>query len=157
MSFRKGVTFNPLSWLGWLIRLIARVKYNHVAVLFNINDVWFLQEAIGDGVVTKPFLNSNAANYYTHYSIEEYRVQLSRKDIMDRILKSTGIKYDFAGLLFYQLWFNLFRKWIGSAVKGKEKFYCYEHVAYVFGFADSYKIVPKTLNENFIIIKEGVL
>ena len=48
ISFKKGITINPLTWLGGLIRLIAKVEYNHTAILFNIDSDWCLQEAIGE-------------------------------------------------------------------------------------------------------------
>lgn len=150
MSFRKGVTFNPLSWLGWLIRLIANVKYNHTGVLYY-SGCWMLQEAIGDGVISQPLKESNAWNYYTHYSIEESE---NKKALFQRIAEIEGFKYDFVGLLFFQLWLNLFDKWIGSAVHDGKKYYCYESVAYVFDIDEK---KPSEINKHFIIIYEGTI
>jgi hypothetical protein len=148
LSFKKGVTFHPLSWLGGLIRLIARVKYNHVGVLYY-RDVWYLQEAIDKGVISEPFVNSNAYHYYSHYSIEE---SPTKQACIMRIREIEGKKYDYKGLLFYQLWLNLFNKWIGKAAKDGDKYYCYEAVATVFDIREK---KPTEINSHFITIYEG--
>ncbi len=148
MSFRKGVTFNPLTWLGWLIRLIANVKYNHTGVLYYAG-CWMLQEAIDKGVKSAALHESNAWHYYTHFSIEESE---NKKGMYQRIAQIEGYKYDFVGLLFFQLWLNIFDKWIGSAVSDGKKYYCYESVAFVFDIEEK---KPSEINKHFITIYEG--
>ena len=149
MSFRKGLTWNPLTLLGWLIRLIARVKYNHTGVLYY-SGCWMLQEAIDKGVISKPLFESNAWHYYTHFSIEESE----KKAQYQRIALIEGFKYDYVGLLFYQFYLNIFDKWIGSAVHDGKKYYCYESVAYVFNIDEK---KPREINKHFIIIYEGTI
>ena len=148
MSFRKGVTFNPLTWLGWLIRLIANVKYNHTGVLYYAG-CWMLQEVIDKGVKSAALHESNAWHYYTHFSIEESE---NKKGMYQKIAQIEGYKYDFVGLLFFQLWLNIFDKWIGSAVSDGKKYYCYESVAFVFDIEEK---KPSEINSHFITIYEN--
>ena len=150
MSFRKGLTWNPLTLLGWLIRLIARIKYSHTGVLYY-SGCWMLQEAIGDGVLSKPLKESNAWNYYSHHSIEESE---NKKALFQRIAEIEGYKYDFAGLLFFQFYLHIFNRWIGSAVNDGKKYYCYESVAYVFNINEK---KPSEINKHFITIYEGTI
>lgn len=155
ISFRKGITLNPMSWLGGLIRFFAKVKYNHVAVLFYKNNEWKLQEAIDAGVITTKYENSNAVGYYSEYQLETPKFEYEINTVLNRIDFIENKKYDYEGLLFLQLLLNLFKKWYGKGKNGDKKFYCYEAVAYVFSINDSYKILPKKFNELFEIIENG--
>ena len=152
ISFRKGLTWNPMSLLGVLIRFFAKIKYNHTAILFYLNGGWLLQEAIEEGVKTTLFEKSHAIKYYSHFIIEEPDFEYNYKFSLQRTSIIEGKKYDFKGLLFYQLFLNLFGKWYGKAKDGDKRYYCYESVAYVYGIVDAYKLKPKELNEMFIII-----
>jgi hypothetical protein len=149
MSFTKGITWNPLSWLGGAIRQIANIEYNHTGVLYFMEGKWKLQEAIGDGVVSKPFYDSNAYAYYTEWTIEEASFEYSYIRAISRISSIEGKKYDYKGLLFYQFYLNVFDKWLGRAVKDGDKYYCYETVQYIFDIEER---KPKDINSKFITI-----
>ena len=149
MSFTKGITWNPLSWLGGAIRLIADIEYNHTGVLYFMEGQWKLQEAINEGVVSKPFYDSNAYDYYTHWIIEEPTFEYSYSKAISRIHSIEGKKYDLKGLLFYQFYLNIFDKWLGRAIKDGDKYYCYETVQYIFGLQER---KPKDINSKFITI-----
>ena len=149
MSFTKGITMNPLTWLGGAIRLIANIEYNHTGVLYFMEGKWKLQEAIGDGVISKAFYDSNAYKYYPEWTIEEASFSFMYEKAISRIHDIEGKKYDFKGLLFYQAYLNIFNKWLGKAVNDGDKYYCYETVQYIFGL-DVKK--PKDINSKFITI-----
>ena len=157
ISFFRKASLLPSTWLGGLIRIFARIKYNHTGVLYYmpIKKCWCLQEAIGDGVVMTSFLNSNAFKYYTDYEIGFLKPQGTLNmvwEISQRMLEIEGKRYDFKGLLWHQLWLSLFNKWIGRAVKDGDRYYCYEAVAYVFGID---KKKPRDINDRFITIEYG--
>jgi len=150
VSFKKGYTLNPLSWLGEAIRLIADIDYNHTGVLYYKDGNWYLQEAIDDGVVSKIFTESNAFHYYTEYTVETFKFTYNYNECIARLNEIEGKKYDFLGLLVYQFYLNLFNKWIGRAARDKDKFYCYESVAYIF---DINSKKPKDINSNFVVLR----
>jgi hypothetical protein len=152
VSFTKGITWNPLSLLGGAIRLIADIDYNHTGVLYYINNNWYIQEAIDEGVKSDIFENSNAYHYYTDYIIEEPKFEYNYDECIKKIFEIEGKKYDFKGLLFYQFWLNIFNKWVGKASRDKDRFYCYESVAYIFNINEK---KPKDINSKFTIIKKN--
>lgn len=157
ISFKRELGLNPFTWLGAAIRTIAKIPYNHTGVLFFENGVWMIQEAIGKGVKKQVWLESNAYNFYTHFVVQEIKEpKLTVNEMLHRISFSEGLKYDYAGLLFFQLLLNVVKKWFGKKYQDK-KFYCYEHVAYVFGFDNSFKVSPKEFNKHFEVVEEGVL
>lgn len=132
---------NPMSWLATLIRFFAKVKYNHVGVITTDNGELFINEAVGKGIV-KRSLSSRITN----------RKILVRRKIsyVDEIAFSTiansqiGKKYDYAGLLWFQLWYQLFKEWLGykSPEKAANRFYCYEYAAWCHEYKDWQMVNP---------------
>lgn len=136
--FRDSFSWNPMSWLATLIRFFAGVKYNHVGIVIG-TDIF---EAIGRGIVRRPLLQRISGR---KIKVNRRKSHLPDEIIKQRAFYNLGRKYDFAGLLWFQLWFQLFKHWIGfkSPEKAARKFYCYEFVAYVHDEKDWWKVNPK--------------
>src|SRR3990167_3222306 len=117
--------FDPLSWLSAAIRYFAKIKYNHTGIIFKMEGIPFIFEAVGRGVIC------TEANYRLSGKItlvRTPRVPPAIREFRRAVSKAGHTKYDFVGLLFYQLFFQIFHIWIGSNNKNKadDRFYCYE-------------------------------
>lgn len=137
---------NPMSWLGWAIRKIAAVKYNHVRIVVEKEGVLGFIHAIEEGVIFEPLFYKPKresicvkGNFYIS-NIKQYNADL---------LEQEGKKYDFINLLLIQLLWNGLHLWIGSRTeeKAKKRFICYELAFYAdrqyLGF-DWWTIKPST-------------
>lgn len=149
ISFSQKLSWKPTTWLGALIRVFANIEFNHTGILYYLNDKWMIQEAIDkSGVKSDIFINSNAYHYYNNYRLEEPDFDYDYDECMKRLFSIEGKLYDYKGLLFYQLWLNIFNKWIGRAKTDGKRYYCYESVAYIFGITEK---KPKNINSKFNI------
>lgn len=152
--FRDSFSWNPMTWLATLIRFFAKIKYNHVGVIID-NDIY---EAIGSGVVRRPF---RARLIGRKVKINRKKQPAKAYELRQLAYDCLGRKYDFAGLFWFQLWFQLFKKWIGfkSQEKAARRFYCYEFAAYVNQEPDWWKVNPKEFlnSKKYIEIFEGTI
>lgn len=123
--------YNPLTWVTPIIRFLTKNYYNHVGVVVSNWEVPFINEAIETGVITIPLkdrLNGKDIKVLRHESgliksEKEFAVKANGK------LGHTG--YDFSGLLFYQLIFQLTGCWLGHTGKhAEDRMYCGEYVAW---------------------------
>ena len=161
LSFYNRVKwYNPFTWLGFLIRLIAGIPYNHTAVIYydQTQKEWFIQEANNKGITSKIWFIANCIKIYDVCAIQKentnffYSGQTEYTDCLQTIKNIENSKYDYKGLLLYQLVLNIFKRWVGSNYQD-EKYYCYEHVALVFQFSSAYKVVPKEFDKLFTTIE----
>jgi hypothetical protein len=145
--FHDSLSWNPMSWLATLIRFFAKIKYNHVGVVVGDE----LYEAIGRGIVRRPLKDRIKGR---KIKVNRRKEHLPVNLIMIRANENLGKKYDFAGLLWFQLWYQLFKEWIGfkSPEKAARKFYCYEFAAYVHAENEWWKVNPKDFinSKNYI-------
>jgi len=51
----KAIWYNPLTWLGPIIRKIAKIEYNHVGVIVELYNKPFVFEAIDKGFLPMSF------------------------------------------------------------------------------------------------------
>lgn len=138
--FRDSLSWNPMSWLATLIRFFARVKYNHVGIVVFDSGDFCIVEAIGRGIVKRSLTDR----------LKGRKVKIRRQKqpiptINGRALSMVGTEYDFAGLLWYQLIFQVSGEWVGykSPEKAARKFYCYEFAAWCVGWSQWWMVNPK--------------
>ena len=159
--FNRVKWYNPFTWLGFSIRLIAGIPYNHTAVIYfdRTQEQWLTQEANDEGVKSKIWFTANCQKIYDVCAIQSIKIVDARfsdegdyQVKLSRIRRLEGRKYDYKGLLLYQLILNVFKKWIGKESQDN-RYYCYEHVAEIFGFNNAYKVVPKEFDKLFTTIQ----
>lgn len=128
----KAIWYNPLTWLGPIIRKIAKIEYNHVGIICKINGELFLAEAINKG-----FMPTNLEEKLkTDKHIKDWCVlrpvyEFDKFKLNKECISLLGNKYDYKGLLWNQLILNLFGIWIGRKNNQQDKLYCYEAVFYL--------------------------
>jgi len=122
--------FKPMSWLGVLIRLFTKVKYNHVGLIVLIEKLPFVIEAVGRGVIITPYRQRT-----NDKKIMIKRGSLSIKDSFSReALGYCGhTKYDVLGLVWHQLLWNITGVYTNAKndSEAAERFYCYEFAAFM--------------------------
>lgn len=150
----KGFWYNPLTWISWFIRKIAKIEYNHVGVVVKIHNVLFIYEAVDKGFLPKKLSDKLKEKRIKDYII--LRTEFIPKDFSKKATKLLGTSYDFKGLLWNQLILNITGEWIGRKTNQQDKLYCYEAVFYLYKeiFPEWWKEHPKNLfkNKNFNII-----
>jgi hypothetical protein len=139
-----------MSWLSALIRLFARIRYNHTGVIVNNWSIPFVNEAVGRGIISIEAKERMAGK---QVKIFRRKNPIIERDFAIRANSKLGkTPYDFSGLLFYQLAFQLFHVWIGTKNKerAEKKMYCYEYIAWLHSdiFSDWWKINPKDIEKN---------
>lgn len=143
----KFSLWSPMSWLSALIRFFARIKYNHVGIIAydDVTGELCVFEAVAKGITSTSFAQRIKNRKIL---IRRPRYYLKKDDAyyFDVCNSNKNKKYDKAGLLWEQLWLQLFGRWIGTTneEKAKQKFYCYEFAAYVSGEENWYQINPQT-------------
>jgi hypothetical protein len=155
------VWYKPMSWLSALIRLFTKSYYNHVGVVVCNWGVPFLNEAIEIGVT--PIMLSERING------SDIRVIRPKSPIMDEKtfamqanskLGRTG--YDFKGLLFYQLIYQLTGHWLGHTDAGHadRRMYCAEYGAWMYKniFKDWWEVAPNVIDQSvaFFTVFKGI-
>jgi len=143
--------WNPMSWLSQAIRRIAKVRYNHVGVIAEINNKMMLFEARGRGVMVSKVVNRiEDVTYTDEFAVFRRNEHVNERKILDEALEIVGwTRYDFIGLLF-QWFYNYTGIWIGPLKRGaKKRMYCYELMAYLHRdtktFAEWHKVKPADL------------
>lgn len=91
-----------------LIRFITGSTVSHCAVSFDINGVQMVAHATIGGVVLISRQQFNAANTV----VEEYQFVDDMSTEITNALKTTGVRYDYTGLIGFGYAF-LLRKWLG--------------------------------------------
>lgn len=147
------VLWNPISWIGALIRLFTRSPWNHAAMVVEIWGQKYVVESMTRGVTVRPvavWASSNWGRRSKTAMILRYIYKFDEKRMSMTAFSKVGhTKYWFLGTLFFQAIYNTTRIWIGpkSQQKAGKRMYCSQFVAWVYdkmfkNFSDWYKIVP---------------
>lgn len=122
-----------MSWLASAIRYFAKIKYNHASTVVCNWFVPFVNEAVASGV--NP---TNCADRLKGRQILIRRFKgglpYTERDFCIRANEKLGdTKYDYKGLVFYQLVFQLFHVWLKRKREYVERhMYCYDYNAYCY-------------------------
>jgi len=135
--------------------LFTKGKVNHVGICLEIWDEMFVAESEIKGFVPNKLMDSIKGN---EIWVMRYIKPIDEKKFAQMITSMLGKhRYDFASLLFFQLWYSLTGNWIGKKDKNASKrLYCSEAIAYiysklVFEMLEWWKYNPKMIwdEENF--------
>jgi len=152
------VLWNPISWIGALIRLFTGSPWNHAAMVVEIWGKKYIVESMAKGVTVRPvsvWAKSNWGRRSKTVMILRYAYSFDYKKMnMIAFSKVGHTKYWFLGTLFFQAIYNVTRKWIGpkSEQKAGKKMYCSQFVAWVYdkmfkNFPNWYKTVPNDFTD----------
>jgi hypothetical protein len=138
--FRDKLTWNPMTWLAKLIQWIAGITHNHVGVVVvEDNGQTYIYEAVKEGIVVRPL--------WLRIHNRDIMIRRPKKEsswVKHRAKNAVGTKYDFAGLLWFQLLYAIFGRWFGyKGDKAGSRFYCYEFAAYVHDYPNWQMVKPK--------------
>lgn len=150
---------NPMSWLSALIRMFTKCRYNHVGIVVENWGVPFLNEAIETGIISIPLkdrLNGREMRIIRQITpiVPEKEFAVKANDRLGR----TG--YDFSGLLWFQLIYQLTGHWLGhTGEAAKSRMYCAEYVAFMYPevFERWWQIAPVDIHNSkeFSTLFEG--
>lgn len=123
---RTVLSWNPISWLSFAIRMFAKTKYNHASLFVEKYEC----EAIGRGVTC----NSVGARLHGKSIIVLRPInRINREVLIARAESVIGVsRYDFVGLIHQAIYLTT-GKWIGKRDdSAARRMYCFEYVAWVY-------------------------
>lgn len=139
----KFYWYSPMSWLSAAIRLFAKIKYNHVGIIIEIDKCLFVLEAIGRGIIPTPL----EYRYDKSDCIIVRPKKVSKTFRKDALSYVGYTKYDLMGLLVHQAVWTAsgYRIWIGKKgpKEAKKTLYCYEYSSLMEGDKDWWMVKPK--------------
>jgi hypothetical protein len=150
--------YSPMSWLSGLIRVFTKCRYNHVGVVVENWGVPFLNEALASGIINTPLkdrLDGRLIRVIRPINtIDEYLFAIKANDKLGKT------PYDFSGLLWFQLIYQLTGHWLGHTGDHADKrMYCGEYVAYMYSdiFERWWQTAPSDIHKSkeFLTLFEG--
>ena len=135
--------------------------YNHVGVVVRNWDVPCLNEAVETGVNAVPL--SDRLKKSDVKILRPKIVYMDERQMAVRANSKIGhTGYDFSGLLFYQLIYQLTGHWLGhTGVHAEGRMYCGEYAAwcYVALFSNYWKTTPADIerSSDFNVVFKGVI
>lgn len=160
--FRPKFTWNPITWLSFLICLGTRCKYSHAAIIGNHRDSQWIFEAVKTGVerndINKRIKNHSIAILEPNFNFNKYNISSKAIGEWAWDKETRCSEYDFLAVFAIQPIFILTGKWIGRKSPGpNRKFYCSEFVAWLFELPQWWDWSPNSFykSEMFNVIFEG--
>lgn len=150
-----------------IIRYVTKCYYNHVAIVGSCLGQLYIFEAVSRGFIPTMRLSDyiNTIHKSNEICVRRYEKlntpgNKTIKDVYNNIDELVGRKYDFRGMMLYELIYNISKEWLGSTgEKAKNRVFCSEVIGYGYNwiFEDSYKLTPAQvyLNEEFTTLYES--
>lgn len=130
------------SYLSWIIRKVTKSKWNHTAVLYKLDHVVLVVEALSKGVIATGF--QRWEKKHVGYSYKIFRTK--RVEPKKTLEFSFGKKYDFWSTIFYQVIYILTKRWLGRIDKQSEtKVNCSELAALYLEMPNAYAASPEDI------------
>jgi hypothetical protein len=140
------VLVSSKSIVGRLIQKATKFEYNHVGIVVPFNGTLWIAEAVAQG-----FKLTHTLTDYQKIANKKgkkllflrSKIEVHENTIKERISFLMNKKYEFANLVFFQLFKQFTKKWIGT--KNANRVICSEAVAYCFQeyFPKWYKVEPE--------------
>jgi hypothetical protein len=152
----------PFSWLSFLIRKASKSTWSHSAVVIDIWGRTFICEALATGIVVRPIEEWGEGAIV---SVSRPKEPVDKKEFSYRAMAQVGHKgYDFSGLLWYQLLYQITGRWYGHTTASShttDRFYCSEYAAWLYSscFPKWYETTPQMCHDNtchFDHVYEGI-
>jgi hypothetical protein len=137
-----------------IIRKLTKCEYNHVGIIHFYEGDLYVFEAVSKGFIpTSTFEDWKLekdlkGEKWCVITPKKENNEWDRKVRCLRIKELVGKKYEFISLLFYQLIYQISKKWIGT--KNTKRVICSEAVAYVYRdyFPNYFKADPQDIYDS---------
>lgn len=123
--------YRSTHFLARAIRFFTKGKVNHASFCVKIWGEMFVAESEKEGFITNKLADSiNGREIW----VMRYHKPIDAKKFALRITSMLGKhRYDFASLLFFQVWYAITGKWIGKRDEhASKRLYCSEAIAYIY-------------------------
>lgn len=139
------VWYKPKSWLSALIRMFTKSYWNHAGIFVSDWGVIFANEAEATGIITSP-----AKDRFKGLTIliRRPKAPIDEKMFAVKVNYKVGVTgYDFSGILFYQIIYQLTGHWLGtnSKEKAEKRMYCSEYVGWAYNTDKWWEVVPRDI------------
>lgn len=161
-NYKKGL-YNKI--VPPAIRWFTGAEYHHSAVVGSLNGKPWIYEAVWNGFLPTISLDDFLSKVGKDYDIIHFKkpTDIALKDVYRRLHEIHGAPYDYGALIIWQVVYQSIRKitgkgrWFGArGPKAKNKVYCTEANAYVYGFTKWWTYDPKKLYDKLLEINGGV-
>lgn len=155
IAFKTRLKLNPLTWLSAIIRIIAKVPYNHIGDIVVRNDEVNVYESVFRGYVATPLSEKIVGLEYgkdfmvyqpNYKAFDEAVFSIEARNMVGRT------PYDFSGLFLQQLLYQTTGVWLGRRWhEATKSTYCYESHHYLHRRSNTYKkreVNPRDLFAN---------
>lgn len=131
--FRSNFTWSdPMTFLSAAIRFLTRSFFNHCAVVVQYAGFLQINEALADGVVSRP-LEGHLDRADSEIMVLRPRIAIDNAAFTKRATSKVGIPYDYSALILFQLLYRLTGIWIGKKYKSAERcMVCSEYAAWCY-------------------------
>lgn len=129
VTYRTNLTTkDPISFVSLGVRVFTNCWFNHSAVVVQRGETLFLNEAIAQGVVSRPLSEVLVRPYNKLMIMRPYQV---RDDFNERANSKIGVPYDYWSLLFFQVIYRTTGVWIGPIAGMADRIeQCAEYVSW---------------------------
>lgn len=152
------ILFNRKRFLSKIIRWISKCPVSHSEILINIWDYPITLGATGAGVRGTDYSKIKKEKNIIILRYKKYIDGITyeqEKELATRACSKLGSKYDFGGLVYYQLVYQIFGRWIGrTRTEAEQSMYCTEYNAWCHQLDNWWTYSPEDFlnNKDFIII-----
>lgn len=132
--FRNNfIWYRPMTYLSAAVRFFTRCYYNHAAIVVLNWEQIEINEAVAEGVIGRP-ASKHLRRPHTEIKVLRSRNAVVERDICIRANSAKGAGYDFKNLLFEQVVYRTFGKWLGgSGTQEEDRMVCSEYVGWCYG------------------------
>ena len=118
-------------FLARAIRFFTNGKVNHAGIFVEIWGEMFVAESEKEGFIPNKLADSIKGR---EIWVMRHGKPIDAKKFAIRITSMLGKhRYDFASLLFFQVWYSITGKWIGKKDEhASKRLYCSEAIAYIY-------------------------
>lgn len=123
--------YRSSHFLARAIRFFTRGQVNHAAICLSIWNEMFVAESERPGFIPNKLADSIKGR---EVWVMRYNKPINERSFALRISAMLGKhRYDFASLLFFQVWYAITGKWVGRRDShASKRLYCSEAVAYIY-------------------------
>jgi hypothetical protein len=132
---------DPVSILSYLIRVFGKTYWNHCELIIEEEGELYLIGAQFPRVRKIDF-DSWSTMVRRDYKILDIPSSRSQAEMIEEAKKAIGQRYDRDSLLIFIPFYLAFKVWIGRRKRRTKSPYCFELLAQVAGWPDSFNITP---------------
>lgn len=142
------VASQVMTYLGAIIRWLAKTHWNHCAIVIKkLGSLYVIESPYPK--VKKTELHEWLRAYKREIKVININHSLRGEELTERVINKVGCRYDLSSLILFMPIFIITGNWIGRKEgKGIDKPFCFELVAWVYQFPNWFCIQPKEFIEH---------